>query len=131
VLARLPGGDDVPDILGLLEVLADLHAQQRAIRQAQAVALPARVRSQLAAVEARFAPELAAVASEVALVEQQVKAAVIAHGQSVKGSRLHAIFLAGRVLWNTDKLEGFAAVYPEVLSLRSVGKPSVTIRKVT
>lgn len=86
----------MPDILGRLEMLADLHAQQRAIRQAQAVALPARVRAQLAAVEARFAPELATVAAELALVEQQVR----------------------------------AAVYPEVLSLRSVGTPSVTVRKV-
>ena len=118
------------DILNMLETLADLLAQQAAIRAAQAVALPARVRAQLAAVEARFAPELAAVASELALVEAQVKAAVLAHGQSVKGARLHAIFLAGRVLWNTDKLEGFAAVYPEVLSLRSQGKPSVSLRKV-
>jgi hypothetical protein len=118
------------DILSMLEALADLQAQQLAIRQAQAVALPARVRQQLAAVEARFAPELAAVGAELALVEQQVKAAVLAHGQSVKGARLHAIFLAGRVTWNTDKLEGFAAIHPEVLSLRSAGKPSVTIRTV-
>jgi hypothetical protein len=119
------------DVLSLLEMLADLLAQQLAIRQAQAVALPARVQQQLAAVEARFAPELAAVAAELALVEQQVRAAVLEHGASVKGARVHAIFLAGRVTWNTDKLEGFAAIHPAVLSLRSVGKPSVTIRKVT
>jgi hypothetical protein len=118
------------DILTMLEALADLQAQQAAIRQAQAVALPAHVRLELAAVEARFAPELQAVGAELALVEAQVKAAVIQHGQSVKGSRLHAIFLAGRVTWKTDKLEGFAAIHPEVLSLRSVGQPSVTLRPV-
>lgn len=119
------------DILGLLEMLADLQAQQRALRQAQAVALPARLRQMLAALEARFAPELDAVAAQVALLESQVKAAVLAHGASVKGARLHAIFLAGRVTWNDAMLAGYAVEHPAVLQCRSEGTPSVTLRRVT
>lgn len=120
----------MPDILTMLEALADLHAQQLAIRQAQAVALPARVRAQLAAVEARFAPELDAVAAELALVEQQVKAAVLEHGASVKGARLHAIYVSGKPSWDDHALLGYALIHDEILTCRSVGKPSVTLRRV-
>lgn len=119
------------DILNMLDMLADLHAQQRAIRQAQAVALPARVQQHLAAVEARFAPELAAIGAELALVEQQVKAAVLAHGASVKGARLHAIFVTGKAHWDTAMLAGHALSHPEVLLCCEQGTPSVTIRKVS
>lgn len=119
------------DVLSLLEMLADLHAQHAAIRQAQAVALPARVRQALAAVEARFAPELAAVASELALVEHQVKAAVLAHGASVRGRRLQAVYVHGRPHWNDDLLAGYAvAGHTEIWAFRTLGPPSVTLRTV-
>ncbi len=121
----------MPDILTLLEVLADLHAQQAAIRAAQAVALPVRLRERLAEVEARFAPELAAVARELALVERQVKDAVLAHGQSVKGARLQAVYIHGRPSWNDDLLAGYAvAGHTEIWAFRTLGKPSVTLRQV-
>lgn len=118
------------DVLSLLEVLADLQAQQAAIRAAQAVALPAHARRQLAAVEARFAPELAAVAAELALVESQVKAAVLAHGASVRGQRLHAVYVSGKAHWDDRALHGYAVEHPAVLACRSEGRPSVTLRRV-
>ncbi len=118
------------DILSLLDCLADLHAQQAAIRAAQAVALPVRLRERLAEVEARFAPELAAVAAELALVERQVKEAVLKYGASVQGTRLHAVYMPGRALWNDEMLAGYAVEHPAVLACRREGKPSVTLRKV-
>jgi hypothetical protein len=114
----------------MLEALADLHAQQAAIRQAQAVALPAHVRLELAAVEARFAPELAAVASELALVESQVRSAVLKHGQSVRGHRFHAVYVPGKAHWDSDMLAGYALSHAEILLCCEMGKPSVTLRKV-
>ncbi len=119
----------MPDILTLLECLADLHAQQAAIRAAQAVALPVRLRERLAAVEARFAPELAAVAAELALVERQVKDAVLRHGASVTGKTLQAVYMPGRRLWDDAMLAGFALAHPAVLACRREGPPWVSVRR--
>lgn len=118
------------DVLSLLEVLADLHAQQAAIRAAQAVALPVRLREHLAAVEARFAPELAAVAAELALVQHQVREAVLAHGASVRGKTLHAVYMAGRAVWDDAMLAGYALEHPALLACRRQGPAWVTLRPV-
>ena len=118
------------DILTLLHTLATLYTQQAALRAQEHAALPATLRARLAQVQARFAPQHAGLARDVALVESQVKAAVLAHGQSVKGERLHAVYVRGKTHWDTAMLGGYALHHPEVLRCSEPGKPSVTLRKV-
>jgi len=118
------------DILTLLQTLATLRAQQRERTAQEAAALPAAVRQRLAAHAARFAPAHLGLAREVARIEAQVKAAVLAHGASVRGARLQAVYRQGRATWDDHALQGFATMHPAILGLRSVGQPSVTLRTV-
>mgnify|MGYP001404507828 CR=1 FL=1 len=93
-------------------------------------AIPAEVKVRLDEIEAEFGPAIQAAANGIALLEIEIKTAVIQAGASAKGGFLQAIYSKGRVSWDTKALEGVAAVHPELLQFRSVGAPSVSIRVV-
>ncbi len=118
------------DLLTLLAELADLRDEHDALLRAQADALPNKLRAELTRIAKRFAPDLERVATELELRTVQVKAAVLAHGASVKGEKLQAVYVAGRPAWDDRGLRGFALVYPDVLVFRTEGAPSVTLRAV-
>ncbi|MEJ5223523.1 MAG: hypothetical protein WHV44_03635 [Anaerolineales bacterium] len=63
-------------------------------------------------------------------IEEQVKAAVIETGQTVKAGALMAMYMKGRVSWDNKKLEGMMALIPDLAKARSEGKPTVQIRTV-
>jgi hypothetical protein len=117
------------DIITLLNTLAELQTHQEALRIAQEAAVPATIRRRLDALAARFAPQRESLAHQVALLEGDIKTAVLAHGASVKGRRLQAVFLAGRTSWDDHALQGYAAAgHEELLAFRTMGKPSVSLR---
>ena len=88
----------------------------------------AEIKQRMAEIEAEFAGKTEAVNENIASLEAEIKQAIIAHGASVKGSVFHAVFAKGRVSWDTKSLEGYATAYPELLTVRKEGEPSVSIR---
>lgn len=60
----------------------------------------------------------------------EIKADVIANGSSVKADHLHAIYNKGRTTWNSKLLAGYAVAHPEIMALRKVGNPTVSIRSI-
>lgn len=86
----------------------------------------------IADLEMEFALPETEVDAEIEALTAEIKANVLAHGESVKGqaSGLMAVFSRGRVSWDHKRLEGYAAAYPELLAFRTVGEPSVSIRTV-
>ncbi len=117
-------------ILHLLDQLAALHATYDQTLAAKTAAVPAWLRKRVAACEAPYIDTLSQQGDAIERVEADVRAAVLEHGASVKGQALHAVFLAGRATWNDASLQGYATVHPELLAFRSLGKPSVSLRKV-
>jgi len=90
----------------------------------------AKVQEELDAASAEFAPRLALASEEVAALENEIKSEVKAQGKSVKGSRWQFVFAKGRVSWNTNALDAYAADHPEVAQFKTVGKPIVSVRAV-
>lgn len=86
------------------------------------------VRHELDALDAELAPLSAGLQLDITALEAEVKAAVLANGDSVKGDRLTAVYMRGRPSWNDDALNGYAIDNPAILAFRTQGKPSVTIR---
>jgi hypothetical protein len=122
----------MPDILTQLAQLADLHTRLEGLRLAQEAALPQSLRQRLKEIEARFGPQRETLEHEARHLEADIKAAVIAHGASVKGARLHAVYVSGKVSWDDRALQGYAAAgHAEILTFRSLGKASVSLRKAT
>ena len=120
--------------IDLLDRLADLRAAVDMVRvkrqQAMDAAMPAEVAATLAEIDAEYGPMIEAAEKNAAELEEQIKAAVIAEGASVKSTWLHAVYTKGRVTWDGKKLDGMMALLPGLEAARKVGEPSVSIRKV-
>lgn len=63
-------------------------------------------------------------------LQEEVKAATIAYGGTVKAQHYMAVFTQPKPAWDNGKLEGYALVHPEILQCRTEKPPYVSIRKV-
>ena len=67
---------------------------------------------------------------EIARIRKQIRELVLDYGTSVRATWLHAVYAKGCTTWDSKLLKGYASAHPDVLQMRKVGKPSVSIRKV-
>ena len=118
----------------LLDKLADLYAaRDLANIEKQALidqVLTPEIKTKLAEIDAEFSDKLQVVNDTAASLEAQVKAEVTTHGATVKGDYLQAVWSKGRTSWDTKALDGYAAAHPEIERFKTIGAPSVSIRKV-
>jgi hypothetical protein len=118
----------------LLEQLEDAYSQRDLLmidyNQARDNAIPDEVQAALADIDVEFLPKKDAIEEKIAELEEQVKAAVIEGGQTVKVGALMAMYMRGRVSWDNKKLEGMMALIPDLAKARNEGKPTVQIRTV-
>ena len=63
-------------------------------------------------------------------LEAEIKAEVKAEGKSVKGKYFHAVYVKGRVTWNTDKMDAWVIDHPFLKEARKEGEPSITLRRI-
>lgn len=82
----------------------------------------------IAEIRLEYAPMIEEATAKATALEDEVKAAVVKHGATVKGSRLQAVFTKGRVSWDAKALDGYILKEPALAAFRSEGKPSVSIR---
>ncbi len=87
------------------------------------------IKARIEEIDAEFAPTLEAIDTGIVALEAEIKTAVIVNGETVKGKHLQAVFIKGRTSWDAKMLEGLAIAIPQILQARSIGAPSVTIRK--
>lgn len=69
-------------------------------------------------------------ALNAARLADEIKDAVLHHGETIRGRELQAVWAKGRVSWNTQALIGYAIAHPEMYTFQTVGEPTVAIRKV-
>ena len=116
-----------------LEQLAEIQAQ-RDVLQIQHNELKAKilakVQDELDALDAEFAGPMATVESRAEALEKEIRSEVLAGGNTVKSSRLQAVWMKPRVTWDTPALDALISVFPMLAEHRRVGQPSVAIRNV-
>jgi hypothetical protein len=88
----------------------------------------AEIKKRVNEIEAEFEDKTESVVNNIAALEAEIKQAVKEHGASIKGTIYHAIFVKGRVSWDTKSLDGYSTAHPELLTFRKEGDPSVSIR---
>ena len=115
-----------------LDQLADYRAQRDLLNlQKQELidaVLTAEIKAKLAEIEAEFGMKAEAVNENIAGLEAEIKAEVIAVGHTVKGGSLMAVWSKGRVSWDSKKLDGMMILIPQLADARKEGDPSVSIR---
>jgi hypothetical protein len=92
--------------------------------------IPDDIRAALAAMDAEFTMRDAAIALNIEELEKEIKHLVLAHGASVKGMHVHAVWSKPRLNWDAKGLDRYAAQHPDVLVFRSEGEASVALRKI-
>ena len=90
----------------------------------------AAIKDELDALDAELKPILDSANMSKAEIEAELKEAVLIDGATIKGARMMAVWAKGRETWDTSKLAGFAVAHPELLELRKVGEPTVSIRAI-
>jgi len=109
----------------LAEIRAEIYDETQA--------KTAQVYSELAArkreIEAEFVGQQNAVDENIKALEAEIKAATKAEGKTVKGKFFTAVYVKGRVTWNTDMLDGMITVIPQLGKARKEGEPSITLRR--
>ena len=116
------------DQLAELQSAVDLLNLKKA-EAIEAILTPA-IKAAIAEVELECAPQLDEARQKISALEVAVKAAVIECGATVKGQRMQAVYMKGRITWNTKALDGYALKEPALLAFRTEGAPSVSLRAV-
>lgn len=126
--------DERTRITTMLDALSEMYAQRDLVMLDKQAALEQiltpEIKAQIAEVEVEFAGKSEALDANISELEAAVKDGIRAFGCSIKGERLHAVYMSARVSWDTRRLDGYAAAHPEIARFRSVGEPSVSIRRV-
>jgi hypothetical protein len=122
------------DISQKIDQLANFQAQRDVLElQKQALIdqlIPPEIKARIEEIEAEFGGKRQAVDENISELENELKAEVIRHGASVKGSFLRVVYHTGRVTWDTKSLEAYARARPEVMEFRKQGEPYVVIQKI-
>ena len=118
----------------LLDQLAEIKAQIDLLnsdkQQAINSVMTDEQRTAIRDIEYEFGEKVEAAQANATELENKVKALVVEGGATVKGSRLQAVYMNGRVSWDTKAIDGYAINHPALFAFRKEGEPSVSIRAV-
>jgi peptidoglycan hydrolase CwlO-like protein len=81
------------------------------------------------AIKETYSGSINSLTKEITELENSIKESTRIIQHTVNGESLRAVWSKGRTSWNTDSLEGYAVVHPEILIFKTVGDPSVSIRE--
>jgi hypothetical protein len=87
------------------------------------------IKKRLDEIDAEFSAKAEAVEANIAGLEAEVKADVLAHGESVKGEGVQAVWSKGRMTWDSKGLASYSESHPEILEFQKTGEPSVSLRR--
>ena len=120
------------DIVEKLDRLAEFQAQRDLLNADKQAAIDSvltpEIKARLAEIDAEFADKAAAVDENIDALEAEIKADVLTRGETIKGSRLMAVWSKGRVTWDDAALQDYMAVHPEIVRFRRQSDPSISIR---
>lgn len=116
--------------LDRLHILKSMReANEKTLQESIDKVYTQRIRDKVEALRTTFAENNSVIDAEISELENSIRQDVIDEGATIKGSNLMAVYNKGRITWDTKGLDGFMVAHPEIEVFRSVGDPSVTIRK--
>lgn len=90
--------------------------------------IPEEVKMKIAEIEEEFADT--EIVDKMTRIESEIREETLKNGSSVYGRYMIAVYSKGRTSWNTKALEGILLVHPELEKFRTVGNPSISLRKI-
>ncbi len=118
-------------IVSKLQRLADLRAAVDVSRldyESKRAEVLKKVQAELDALDLEFRPVLDAAEENAEALEAEIKNDVLLRGESLRGGVYQAVYVKGRISWDSHGIDEYARSHPEVLKFRREGQPSVTLR---
>lgn len=115
------------DELKTAEVSAEELAKKK--KQAQDDFMPAEILKGLQAIDKDFLEDEQAAIRRIGGYHDKIKEEVLKFGSTVTGQFKQAVFVKGRVTWQTAGLDGYTIDHPELNQFRKEGSPSCSIRE--
>jgi uncharacterized GH25 family protein len=119
------------DIIAKLDELDAIRTAADVTRvdyEAKKAEILKKVQAELDALDEEIKPLLNVSELRVAELEEEIKQEVLKHGATVKGARVQAVYYKGRISWDSESLDRYAAAHPEVMQYRKQGEPSIQLR---
>lgn len=104
--------------------LEELQKEERSMKEA---AVPPEVTARLAEIEAAYVDIRKPHLERVIFLRAEIEKCVKSLERRVDSEHYQAVYVKGRTLWDSDKLEGMAILIPALAAARSVGAASVRI----
>ncbi len=120
-------------IVAKLEQLSEMQSAADVLRldyEAKRQEILLAVQAELEALDDELKPLMDTLGDNIESLTAEIRADVLAHGGTVRCERLQAVYMRGRVSWDTRALDRYAASHPEVQQYRREGEPSVSLRTV-
>ncbi len=132
-LKKAGGGPKHEDVVAKLKRLADLRAAQDMTRldyESKRAEVLKTVQAELDALESEYQPKMDAAEENAALLADEIKNDVLLGGKTVSTDMYQAVYVKGRVIWDSAGMSEYAETHPEVLRYRREGRPNVQLREV-
>ena len=114
----------------LLDKLVELKAEVTIIEQDKQKlidsVLTPEIRQAIQDIEAEFTPKMADVNTAISETESHIKADILARGETAHNDVLEAVYVSGRVSWDTKGLDAAIKVLPQLAQFKKQGEPYVT-----
>jgi len=85
---------------------------------------------QMNIIDDHYGDQITSISNVVGMLEYEIKELILSMGMTVNGDNLQAVFVKGRVTWDSKKLMGYAEAHPEINNFKKVGKPTAQIRTI-
>lgn len=102
--------------------------EMRNIYAAQRAVILSKVQGELNELETEMAPYLQGYADQVQKYEEEARRLVLELGHTVDGETSQFVYSKGKTTWDGQKLQGMAALIPQLAEAKRIGEPSVSIR---
>jgi len=119
------------DVVLAMQVLKGLQAAYGELLEEQTKAkqavIPVELQETLDRVDGLYKPRMTDLKTRIFDMEKAIKEGTLEVRKSISGDGVSAKYFKGRVSWDGDKLDGYAAGHPEILPFRKVGAAYVTL----
>jgi hypothetical protein len=134
VVARLDKMNERPSrehVAEKLERLSNLRGASDVARldyDAKRAEILKQIQAELDALDSEYKPILESAEENMAALENEIKTDVLIYGESISGGAYRATYTKGRVSWDNEGMEKYAASHADVLQFRKQGQPIVSLR---
>jgi hypothetical protein len=132
-LGKVAGRPPRERVADKLERLTNLRTAADLVHmdyEAKRAGILKQIQSELDALDSEYNPLFEAATGNIAGIEAEIKNDVLLYGESIQAGTYRAVYVQGRVSWDNDGMNHYAASHPDILQFRKQGQPSVTLRVV-